>query len=602
MNHWSHTELVNQVRALYLKVINQAALLHGYYPTSHHQYSAYNLMAFLAYKKNVNSDFISALRMRGLCLSSIQHVVESLQIICSNLGIIPPVYYTENPQTLLKRRRAEIFGTKLHNESPHIMLTLDAQMVSSTIIEEFLNNGMTIARINCAYNDESTWVKMIESIRHAEDQLRKKGQYGNQKCRIYMDLAGPKIRVGPIKKTAYPLKISVKKNVYGQSIESKKGFISPITPTTKLLSNSEYDFEISITPHDKILHLKEGDYLTFLDMRNNKRKFLITKVLPSGLKVNLDQTAYIDENTKLQNAEHQIELYVVNLEKKPVRLLVKKSDRLRIYLDETFEGHYDPEAETASISVSLPKAFTNIKKGHLVFIDDGKIQGIVKDYNGNFVDIEIIYPDSLITLKENKGINLPDSSVGLSVSSLTRKDEKDLEFICRHADMVGISFVHSPHDLRKLKQLLSFYGKADIPVIAKIETKEAINNFSNLLLEGLTFSKFGVMVARGDLAINVGFQQLSVVQEEILSMCRAAHIPVILATQVLDTLAKKGIPSRSELADLSVGSEFDCIMLNKGLFMREAIKFLQETLFLISEVKNYNQTITRPLDFYDKSI
>jgi pyruvate kinase len=102
------------------------------------------------------------------------------------------------------------------------------------------------------------------------------------------------------------------------------------------------------------------------------------------------------------------------------------------------------------------------------------------------------------------------------------------------------------------------------------------------------------MVARGDLAIDIGFEQLSVVQEEILSMCRAAHIPVILATQVLDTLAKKGIPSRSELADLSIGSEFDCIMLNKGPFMREAVEFLKETLFLMSQVKVYNQTITRP--------
>jgi pyruvate kinase len=494
---------------------------------------------------------------------------------------------------IIKKRREEVFGANLQNESTHIMLTLDSQIPSS-IIEEFLINGMTIARINCAYDDESTWNKIIESVRFAEDHLRIKGQNGANKCKIYMDLSGPKIRIGPMKKAVYPLKISVKKNLNGQPLESKTGLISWKLPTTKLLSNDNYDFQVSITPHDKIHNLREGHRVSFLDIRNKKRRFLITKVTPSGLVVSIDKTAYIDENTKLQNVEHQIVLNVINLEIKPVKLQIKKPDRVRIHLKQQIEGHYDLETAIFNISVNFPVAFSNIQEGHSVFIDDGKVQGIIKDYNTDFVEIEIVSPDTPSTLKENKGINLPNSNVGLSVCALTTKDEKDLRFICRHADMVGLSFVHTPQDLQKLKQHLSAYGKLDIPVIAKIETKEAINNFSSLLLEGLTFSKFGVMVARGDLAIDIGFQQLSVVQEEILSMCRAAHIPVILATQVLDTLAKKGIPSRSEMADLSFGSEFDCIMLNKGPFMKEAVEFLKETLFLMSQVKVYNHTITRP--------
>jgi pyruvate kinase len=598
MSDYFHRELLNQVWTLYQKVINKAAQVHGYYPTSDHRYSAYNLTSFLEYKQHINADLITALRLWGLCLSSIQNVVQSLQIMCSHLGNLPPFpfQYSDYPLQLAKKRRKDLFGAKLYNQSPHIMLTLDATLISSSLIEDFLINGMTVARINCAYDDESTWQKMIDSVRRAEDHLRNKEQYRDQKCKIYMDLAGPKIRVGPMNKTEYPLKISIKKNEYGHPVESKKGVIIPQGTTTKLLTNSVYDFYISITPLDKIHDLKEGDRLTFLDIRNKKRAFVINKVMSYGLVVSLDKTAYIDENTKLQNAGHHVILHVINLEKKPVRLQIKKSDRLRIYLKEKLESLQGTEPAIASISVTLPKAFSNIKKGHSVFIDDGKIQGIVKDVNGEFVEIEIIAPRTQISLKENKGINLPNSNIGLSVPALTKKDEKDLEFICRHADIVGISFVHSSNDLQKLKQLLSSYGKADIPVIAKIETKEAVTHFSSLLLEGLTFSKFGVMVARGDLAIDIGFRQLPVVQEEILSMCRAAQIPVILATQVLDTFAKTGVPSRSELADLSLGSEFDCIMLNKGPFMKETVKFLQETLLLISQVKDYKQTITRPLD------
>jgi pyruvate kinase len=518
-----------------------------------------------------------------------------LQVICSTLGItFPfPTGYIQDPRMLVHERNKVIFGNNLTQESPHIMLTLDAKMVGTAIMEDLLMNGMTVARINCAYDDESVWAIMIESIRHAEEHLRNLGQYGNRNCKIYMDLAGPKIRVGPLRKTRYPLKITVRKDLYGQPIRYKIGLISTNTPMTKLGTTSIYDFEISISANDRMRNLKAGDYLSFVDVRNKKRKFLIVKVVSSGLVVGLDKTAYINENTILQNANHQVTLQVINLEQTTVKTQVKKTDILRIFLDDNFNAHQTAEIGMPGISVSLPEAFLNIKQGDSVYIDDGKIHGTVKDYNQKFVDIEILFPDSPLTLKESKGINLPDSNIGLTLPSLTKKDETDLAFICRHADIVGYSFVNHPNDLRKLKYALNSYQRTDIPVIAKIETKEAINNFSSILLEGLTFPKFGVMVARGDLAIEIGFQQLPIVQEEILQMCRAAHTPVILATQILDTLAKKGTPSRPELADLSFGSEFDCLMLNKGPFIKEALGFSKDTLHLISQVKEYKYSITR---------
>lgn len=594
----SDTELISQVWMLYVTVLNQAAILDNYYPSVHHWYSACNLLAFLTYKNNINSELITALRMRGLRLSSIQHVAQSLKIMCSNLGIVPPlpVKYDEDPAWLAKIRRQEILGVQFHQVSPHIMLTLDAKMISSPIIEQYLVSGMTIARINCAYGDESTWANMIEAIRRAEDQLRKKGQYDRQRCKIYMDLAGPKIRVRRIHPIAHPLKIVVKNDLYGHPIRVKKGIISWRKATSKLLFNNVYDFEISIPPDDKLNRLQEGDHFSFLDAQNEKRKFLIIKVMPFGFVVSLDKTANINANTCLQNAENQIALNVMNIEENFVKVQLKKSDQLRIFLKDTLELHDACPSAIPGISVSLPQAFVNIKEGHSVYIDDGKIHGKVKGYNGEFVDVEIVSPEKPIILKENKGINLPDSNVSLSVPALTNKDEKDLAFICRHADLLGFSFVNHPDDLQKLKPFLSYYGKSDLPVIAKIETKEAVHNFSKILLEGLTFPNFGVMVARGDLAIEIGFQQLPVVQEEILAMCRAAHTPVILATQVLDTLAKKGIPSRPEMADLSFGSEFDCVMLNKGPFMKETVGFTKETLFLIAQFKDHKYGVTRPND------
>jgi pyruvate kinase len=595
MGDLSDAEFLSQVWTLYQILVNQAVPFPLQYPNSHHHYSAHNLLAYLFYKNNINLEFITALHRRGLQLSSIQHVVHSLRIICSNLGLISayPINHIEKPQMLVNHRKKDILGLQLPPEAPHIMLTLDAKMIGSTMIEDLLKNGMTIARINCAYDEESVWDKMIQTIRHAEESLRNMGQYGDRKCQIYMDLAGPKVRIGALPKTTHPLKITVRKDLNGQPIRDQIGFISAKAPVTKLLNNSVYDFELAVLDNETMFNLQEGDYLAFIDVRNKKRRFLIDKVMPSGLVVVLGKTSYINENTILQNPKHQIALQVHHLEKKPVRTQVKKGDTLRIYSGDKLPADLPTENGVIGISVTLPEALANIKNGHSIYIDDGKVHGIVTDYNKQFIDIEILFPETPFTLKENKGINLPDSNIGLAVSALTKKDEQDLAFICRHSDILGYSFVNHPNDLRKLKYFLKAYQRTDIAIIAKIETKQAVSNFSNLLFEGLTFAKFGVMIARGDLAVEISFQQLSVVQEEILQMCRAAHTPVILATQILDTLAKKGNPSRPELADLSFGSEFDCLMLNKGPFIKEAVGFSKDTLHLISQVKEYKYSITR---------
>jgi pyruvate kinase len=176
-----------------------------------------------------------------------------------------------------------------------------------------------------------------------------------------MDLAGPKIRVGPLSKTTYPLKITVRKDLYGQPIRYKKGLISSNTAMTKLCTASIYDFVISISANDRMGNLDEGDYLSFIDVRNKKRRFSIVEVVSSGLVVSLDKTAYITENTILRNANHQVTLQVINLEQTTVETQVKKADILRIFLDDNFKAHHTAEIGMPGISVSLPEAFLNIK-------------------------------------------------------------------------------------------------------------------------------------------------------------------------------------------------------------------------------------------------
>ena len=111
-------------------------------------------------------------------------------------------------------------------------------------------------------------------------------------------------------------------------------------------------------------------------------------------------------------------------------------------------------------------------------------------------------------------------------------------------------------------------------MILKVETGRAFERLPRLLLALLRSPVAGVMVARGDLGVELGFERLAEVQEEILWLCEAAHLPVVWATQVLENLAKKGLPSRAEVTDAAMGGRAECVMLNKGPHVVEAVRFL----------------------------
>jgi hypothetical protein len=151
-------------------------------------------------------------------------------------------------------------------------------------------------------------------------------------------------------------------------------------------------------------------------------------------------------------------------------------------------------------------------------------------------------------LRAGKGINLPDST--LPIPALTAKDLADLTFIATHADIVALSFVRRPHDVADLQARLAALGRDDLGVILKIETLQGFEYLPQILLTALRNRRVGVMIARGDLAVECGYRRLAELQEEILWLCEAAHIPVIWATQVLDQLARTGRPTRAETSGM----------------------------------------------------
>lgn len=236
-----------------------------------------------------------------------------------------------------------------------------------------------------------------------------------------------------------------------------------------------------------------------------------------------------------------------------------------------------PEPGPAKISCSIPEILDKVKPGKTIWFDDGKIAGTILEVKQEYAVVKITKANPKGSkLKAEKGINLPDTV--LDLPCLTEEDLIHLDFVVQHADIVGFSFVRHPADVRQLQEELKKRNRANLGLVLKIENKEAFNNLPALILQGMKSPSLGVMTARGDLSVELGAERLSEVQEQILWLCEAALIPNIWATQVLETLAKKGIAARAEITDAAMSARSECVMLNKGDYILEAVETLIDIL------------------------
>jgi pyruvate kinase len=232
------------------------------------------------------------------------------------------------------------------------------------------------------------------------------------------------------------------------------------------------------------------------------------------------------------------------------------------------------------LGCTLEEVYDQLRVGARVWIDDGQIGTQITELTprGAWLRITHAPPDGK-KLRPNKGLNFPDTD--LPVVPLTTKDRKDLDFVAGHADMVGYSFVQSAEDVALLQDELAQRRAADqsMPaVVLKIETRRAVRQLPQIILRAAGRQPSAVMIARGDLAVELGYERIAEMQEEILWLCEAAHVPVIWATQVLEGLAKGGVPSRAEVSDVVMADRAECVMLNKGPFIVQAVKLLDDVL------------------------
>lgn len=562
--------------------------------------SAQNLVHYLAFRAFEIDELQQQLRDQSLpSLSSIEaHVMDSLLSIKTIINHLLNEQDSENIQSivrvresrkLLRRNTKLLFGYKSKKRLTRIMVTLPREAADNyDFVQNLMEVGMNSARVNCAHDGPEDWAKMINNVKQAKKTLKRN-------CKIMMDLGGPKLRTGDIKPGPQVIRIKPTRNVLGQTVSPARVWLAPRgvdAPKEKPNARIPVDEKWLKT-------VKRHSEIIFTDSRNKKCKITMegregqgrwgvcynSAYLTTGTDLTLKRTKKstgeeIVKTGELLPLEQFISLHIGDT------LLLTKEN---IAGENAVRNHDNTIAEQAHISCTLPAIFKDVKIGEPIYFDDGKIEGFIDEINEDHLKIIISYArDTGGKLKADKGINLPESD--LSISGLTEKDKQDLKFVGTYADAVNFSFVNTENDVKELLDELEDLD-AHIGIIFKIETQKGFKNLPLILLKGMQTYPIGVMIARGDLAIETGWKNFASIQEEILRICEAAHTPDVWATQVLENLAKKGVPSRAEITDAAMANRAECVMLNKGYYITKAVKMLDKILRRMQRFQKKKDTL-----------
>ena len=482
-------------------------------------------------------------------------------------------------RSLLARNTKALLGYRSKRRRVRIMVTQPTEAAHNySVVLEMIKNGMNCARINCAHDNPVIWEKIIENVKKASNSQ-------GRKVKICMDLAGPKIRTGQITPGAKVKKFSPVRDEIGKvTTPATIRFVPQLTED----SNKE-DLPVESSWLNK---LRPSDYLSFRDTRGKERRLQIVSGNEDYAVATCKDTCYIGTGTILVPEDgHLAQVAVGEIPAVEQSIVLRPNDTIIIHRDD-IPGEPAEFDETgalvkpAHVSCQLPEVFSSVQNGEKILFDDGKIEGVIQNCHPDHFEVLITRArERGSRLKAEKGINFPTSELG--ISGLTSKDKRDLEFVAKHADVVNFSFVNNREDVEQLVTELERLEVRDrLSIILKIETRQAFDNLTEILLTAMKTRYIGVMIARGDLAVETGWDNIGRIQREILSLCNAGHVPVIWATQVLENLAKKGLPSRSEITDATSSLKAECVMLNKGNHINEAIKLLDK---ILSDMENLDE-------------
>lgn len=600
-------DLLGEVAALRASLVDLADKAVGSAEAIHPHYrdSARNLVHYLALRQRDLRPLQA--RLAELGLSSLgrseAHVLASVDAVLNVLhrlaGRPAPEHAGSAPigfeagTHLLTGHTEALLGETPVGRNVRIMVTMPSEAAFDyQLVHDLLAGGMNCMRINCAHDEPGAWLRMIDHLRRAEQALKRR-------CKVLMDLAGPKLRTGPVAPGPKVRKVRPQRDAFGRVTAPARLWLH--APDEAVEPPTEADACLPVGA-DWLLHLAEGDRVGFEDAGGRARHLEIVEIGPGyawGLCAN---TAYLAPGIALRreggHGKHR-ETRVGDLPPLENALLLHQGDLLLLTPDEEpgEPASHDRAGRLltpAHIGCTLPQVFADVRPGDAIWLDDGRIGGMVEKVNRAGLHVRIVRARPRgEKLRADKGVNLPDSP--LRLPALTEQDRDDLRFIVEHADLVAMSFANSVEDVDALSAEIARLGRGTPAIVLKIETRRGFDHLPSMLLAAMRGAACGVMIARGDLAVECGYERLAEVQEEMLWICEAAHVPVIWATQVLETLAKEGIPSRAEITDAAMGHRAECVMLNKGPHILRAVQTLDDILHRMRRHQDKKRPMLRQL-------
>jgi pyruvate kinase len=435
---------------------------------------------------------------------------------------------------------------------------------------------MDCARINCAYGDQDSWAPTIERLREAQSAT-------GLPCRLFMDLRGPKLRTGPMRSEPGVLKIRPRR-----------------APNGRVLRPARIQLVVAGRPHrvedcadvclmldaDWLRGIAVGDRIRLRDARGSRRTWRVVDRRSSGVMAESRKTCYLANGTVLTphcaNGRERRSTTIEGLPSTQSQLEIRPGDILQLRRgsapgEPAVRDDAGRLLHPGSQSLALGEVFRDARAGEPVGFDDGRVGGVIEQVDGGTLTIRIRHTRRPVErLAGGKGVNLPRTA--LDLPALSGEDLRDLEFVASRADIIGLSFTNRAADVRALHGQLRRIGREERGVIFKIETRRGCANLPAILIEAMRLPNFGVMIARGDLAVECGFERLAELQDELLRLCEAAHAPVVWATGVLERLARRGHPVRAEITDAAAAQRAECVMLGKGRYIGRALRLLDDQL------------------------
>ena len=519
-------------------------------------------------------------KVRHLLTQSGDFQATDLKLKQEKISAELPLTWKESESLLHAHTRA-IFGPKPSSRHVYIMVTApEAEIATETWLRSMLKSGMNILRINAAHESIAEWRLVAERARRAANDA-------GIPLRIAVDLPGPKLRTVATREGPRVLKLQPKRDEFGRVIQNCRLKICSVC-------GSNWKLPTLSLPEDTMKQIIVGDSLKFTDTRGRPR---IISVTASDAAFNLigeiDRTAYIGNDTEMTvvscDGVSKNKFVCNQLAAKPYSVTLTIGEKFALCEINTDASRDYPDLP--QLGCTLPEIFAALTPEMVVMIDDGKIMTRVDKVAPTYAILRVEKAaKGCAKLRADMGLNIPDAK--LKSSALTDDDLQALAFAEQYADMVGLSFIRSVHDVRTVENCIN---REDLGLILKIETKGGFEAIPEILCAFLGRRNLALMIARGDLAVEVGFARLAEVQEEILWLAEAAHIPVIWATQVLESLAKTGFPTRSEVTDAAMSVRAECVMLNKGAFIEEALQTLDSILVRMEAHQYKKRQLYRPL-------